>query len=125
MPRTIFVYGSLLRGLVNHDKLEGALFLREAATEPAFELVDLGAYPALVRGGRQSISGELSAPPPKQPPELDAFEGPPRFSRRSRIRLLDGTRADAYLLPAEQARSLPRVPGTSWREAINARGHHH
>jgi adenylylsulfate kinase len=119
--RTLFVYGSLLRGLVNHDKLEGARFLREAATEAAFTLVDLGAYPALVREGAASIGGELYAVPARMLPALDAFEGHPRFYRRSAIRLADGSAAEAYLLPPEHAASLPRVEGTSWRETIVAR----
>lgn len=119
--RTLFVYGSLLRGLVNHHKLEGAELIGEAETEPFFDLVDLGPYPALVRGGTTRVSGELYAIPTSLFPALDAFEGHPRFYRRSRIRLADGRRVEAYLLPPEQAEERPRVAGGSWRAAIVAR----
>jgi gamma-glutamylaminecyclotransferase len=116
---TLFVYGSLLRGEINHGRLAGASFLREARTEPAFDLVDLGPYPALVRGGRTAVLGELYAVPPALLAALDAFEGHPDTYRRSRIHLDDGRRVDAYLCPPALAAGLPRVPGGSWRDRQN------
>jgi gamma-glutamylcyclotransferase (GGCT)/AIG2-like uncharacterized protein YtfP len=111
---TLFVYGTLLRGEVNHDRLAGASFLGEARTEPAFDLVDLGPYPALVRGGRTAVLGELYAVPRPLLAALDRFEGHPY--RRGRIHLDDGRRVDAYLYPPALAAGLPRVPGGSWRD---------
>lgn len=58
----LFVYGSLKRGQSNHRLLASAEFVAEALTvEPAFRLVDLGPYPALVRSAEAplSIVGEL------------------------------------------------------------------
>ena len=111
----VFVYGTLLRGEINHAELEGARFLREARTEPAFELVDLGEYPAMVCGGATAVHGELYAVPPALLAALDAFEGHPAFYRRSRIRLDDGRWAEAYVLPPQLGEGKPRLAGGSWR----------
>lgn len=111
----LFVYGTLLRGEINHREIEGARFVREARTEPAFELVDLGEYPALVPGGSLAVPGELYAVSPAQLVALDAFEGHPELYLRSPIRLDDGEQAEAYLLAPERAAGLPRIAGGSWR----------
>lgn len=113
--RTLFVYGSLLRGERNHGRMEGAALLREATTEAAFDLVDLGPYPAMVRGGGTRVRGELYAVPAAMLGALDAFEDHPRLYRRSRIRLEDGSRVEAYLFPERLAASFPRIPSGSWR----------
>ena len=57
--RLLFVYGTLLEGHPGHGLLAGARFDGTARTEPSFELIDLGAYAALVPGGSTSISGEI------------------------------------------------------------------
>jgi gamma-glutamylaminecyclotransferase len=119
-PCTLFVYGSLLRGEINHERLSGASFLHEACTEPLFDLVDLGAYPGLVCGGRTAVRGEIYAVPAPLVAALDAFEDHPRTYRRSRIRLDDGRQVEAYLLPPALAAGLPRVRGGSWRDRVRA-----
>jgi gamma-glutamylaminecyclotransferase len=111
---TLFVYGTLLRGQANHRLLAGARFLRAAATVPAYDLADLGPYPALVPGGGTAIAGELYAVPRATLAALDAFEGHPSFYRRGRVRLRDGTFASAYLLRPDQAAGFARIPCGSW-----------
>lgn len=51
MRHRVFVYGTLLRGGVNHYLLDGAVYLGPQRTEPCFSLHNLGAYPGLARGG--------------------------------------------------------------------------
>jgi gamma-glutamylcyclotransferase (GGCT)/AIG2-like uncharacterized protein YtfP len=113
--RLVFVYGSLLSGEVNHERLAGARYLGDARTEPAFELVDLGPYPALVRGGATSVVGELYGVPTALLVELDTFEEHPHIYRRAPICLDDGRRAHAYLFPSALAATHPRIPSGSWR----------
>jgi gamma-glutamylcyclotransferase (GGCT)/AIG2-like uncharacterized protein YtfP len=96
----LFVYGSLRRGAENHQALRRASFLREVTTEPAYDVIRLGAYPALVSGS-MSVAGELYEVEPGDLPALDAFEGP--GYRRAHVRLSDGGDAEAYFL-AEAAR---------------------
>jgi gamma-glutamylaminecyclotransferase len=117
----LFVYGTLLRGEVNHGALRSARFLSEARTEPRFELVDLGAYPGLVRGGSRSVAGELYEVGRALLVELDAFEGHPDLFRRARVLLEGRARAHAYLFPRERAAGVPRIESGSYRHAPRAR----
>jgi gamma-glutamylcyclotransferase (GGCT)/AIG2-like uncharacterized protein YtfP len=100
----LFVYGSLMRGEVNHPLLAGCAFLGPARTEAGFELLDLGPYPGMVAGGRRSVAGELYRAGADSLVELDAFEGHPGTFRRTAIRLADDRPAEAYLLVAAAAR---------------------
>jgi gamma-glutamylcyclotransferase (GGCT)/AIG2-like uncharacterized protein YtfP len=115
VSRRVFVYGSLLRGEAHHGRLAGATFLGDARTEAAFELYDLGEYPALVEGGSIAVVGELYAVPPRVLLELDAFEEHPHVYRRAAIRLEHGERAHAYLFPAALVAARPPIPGGDWR----------
>jgi gamma-glutamylaminecyclotransferase len=57
--RRVFVYGTLLRGEVNHFLLHGAEFLGPHRTAPCFTLFLVGAYPGLTRGGATPVVGEV------------------------------------------------------------------
>ena len=59
MHQRVFVYGTLLRGQVNHGLLAGAACLGPHRTAPAFTLYNLGTYPGLVRGGVMAVAGEV------------------------------------------------------------------
>lgn len=112
----MFVYGSLLAGEPNHGVLAGAELVGPAVTAPAFELFDLGAYPALVAGGTRSVVGEVYAVDAAVLRRLDALEGHPGFYRRARIALeLGGRTAEAYLLRAEQVVGRRVVASGDWR----------
>ena len=50
----VFVYGTLRRGEPNHHILDRPP-LRRARTLPAYELVSLGAFPAMVPGGTTAV----------------------------------------------------------------------
>ena len=111
----VFVYGTLLRGEPNHRLLAGSPLVGEARTEPAFELVSLGPYPALVGGGATSVKGEIYEVDMATLAALDRLEGHPSFYQQKRIRLESGEEALAYLLPKDQANGRPRIESGDWR----------
>src|SRR5262245_45341898 len=95
----VFVYGSLMSGLHNHRLLEAARFLGPDRTRPAFELQDLGAFPAMVVGGTTSVVGEVWEVDAAMLAELDHLEGHPRWYRRVRTVLASRRHADTYVMP--------------------------
>lgn len=111
----LFVYGTLMRGERAHALLDGARFRAEVATAPGFALLDLGAYPGMVRVGAASVLGELYEVPQTMLPRLDAYEGCPELFERVEIGLEDGERAAAYLLRAAFESTRPWIPGGNWR----------
>lgn len=115
-PRTrVFVYGTLLAGDRNHHLLEGARFVAEALTEPAFILYDFGGFPGMVAGGNQAVPGEVYEVDEPALAAMDRLEGHPSFYQRTSIRLEDGTAVQAYLLRPDQVTHLPIIPSGSWR----------
>lgn len=94
----LFVYGTLKRGGSNAARLRGARFVGETRTAIGYELVDLGAWPGLRVGGFGGVDGELWDVPRGELPALDAFEGAPSLFRRGRVRLADGSEAEAYFI---------------------------
>lgn len=117
----VFVYGTLLSGEPNHRLLARAEFVGEARTEPAFELVDLGAFPAMIPGGRSAIAGEVYTVDGPTLTNLDRLEGHPRFYIRQTIRLDDGSEVLTYLLSQDQVCGCSRIPGGDWRRARKKR----
>jgi gamma-glutamylaminecyclotransferase len=117
----LFVYGTLLRGEANHPLLEGCRFLREVATGPGFELVDLGEFPGMVKGGRGSVQGELFSVPRDRFVALDALEDHPRTYWRTSVELADRSKAVTYLLIDEELCSRPRIASGDWRRHLAAR----
>lgn len=111
----VFVYGTLLSGEPNHAALAGARFAGAAETAPAFELVDLGPYPALVAGGATRVRGEVYDVDEATLAALDAFEGHPDLYVRIRVTLADGTEAIAYAMPRARVAGRPRIASGDWR----------
>jgi gamma-glutamylaminecyclotransferase len=113
-PMMLFVYGSLLSGERHHDHLGASRLVGPATTEPAYTLVDLGAYPALVAEGATSVSGELYEVDADVLAALDDFEGHPDEYRRTPVRLVGGDAAEAYVLPREKASHGRVIASGSW-----------
>lgn len=111
----LFVYGSFQRGAPAHRLLHPARFLGTARTEASFQMVDLGAYPAMIAGGRQVIEGELYKVDGALLERLDRYEEHPFLYTRSPIRLAGGEEAFSYLLSPGHARGKRRLPGGRWR----------
>jgi len=104
-----------MKGQANHGLLDGATSLGSARTEACYELVDMGAYPALVAGGRGRVKGELYRVDQACLLALDRLEGHPSFYHRAHLRLEDGRRVSAYLLLAGQAKGRSRIASGDWR----------
>lgn len=81
----VFVYGSLLRGMYNNERLlqgPGAKFVSSACTQPGFTMVSLGGFPGVVRGGTTSVRGEVYEVDVDTLAKLDMLEGHPNMYRR-------------------------------------------
>jgi gamma-glutamylcyclotransferase (GGCT)/AIG2-like uncharacterized protein YtfP len=72
MNKKIFVYGSLLRGMIRNDALEDSEFLGLAYCNG--ELKDLGSFPALIPG-KEKVIGEVYTASSKIISILDQIEG--------------------------------------------------
>ncbi|HEY2510003.1 MAG TPA: gamma-glutamylcyclotransferase family protein [Polyangiaceae bacterium] len=112
---TLFVYGTLLRGEASHALLKDAAALGAATTTAAFDLFDLGPYPALVTGGTTPIAGEVYELDVAQLAAIDVHEEVPRLFNRVRIELADGRSVDAYVLNRDQVRGRRRIRSGDWR----------
>lgn len=98
----LFVYGTLRAGEPAHRLLEGAQPVGEFKTEPAYDLMNLGPFPALAEGGTTAVAGEVYEIPEDSLPLLDDYEDCPRLFIRGRVRLQDGPEAQAYLIRRER-----------------------
>jgi gamma-glutamylaminecyclotransferase len=116
--RTLFVYGTLLSGEREHARLSGAERIGEARTEPIFQLVDLGPYPAMVLGGTTAVAGELYRVDASTLRELDVFEEVPVLFQRLRVRLDSGELADTYVMEPDQTRGKRRIAHGDWRKRL-------
>ncbi|MBN95235.1 MAG: gamma-glutamylcyclotransferase [Deltaproteobacteria bacterium] len=104
-----------MSGESNAALLAEAEFMGPALSAPHFELVSLGAYPAMIRSGSTAIVGELYQITGTILANLDHLEGHPNFYRREAIGLADGSRAIAYLLgPTRRIDGRPILNG-DWR----------
>jgi gamma-glutamylcyclotransferase (GGCT)/AIG2-like uncharacterized protein YtfP len=111
----LFVYGTLLSGEGSHALLGTSESAGAGRTAAAFDLLDLGDYPALARGGHTAISGELYWIDAATRARLDEFEEHPRLYRRTRIALDDGRFAQSYVLCRPTAAQDIRIPHGDWR----------
>ena len=99
----VFVYGSLKRGLIHHDELDGTRFLGEARLLGYRLVLYEESYPALVEnpGSELSVCGEVFSVSPEQLTHLDAFEDCPRLYQRVRVQLDWGIHPWAYVIPPD------------------------
>jgi len=111
----IFVYGSLQRGEGNHRMMKGARFVDRVRTAPAFDLFDLGAFPAMATNGSTAIAGELYEVDADLLRSLDLFEGCPRLYQREAIVLADGTSAEAYVMLRRRLGRARQIAAGCWR----------
>jgi gamma-glutamylcyclotransferase (GGCT)/AIG2-like uncharacterized protein YtfP len=113
MRHRVFVYGTLLRGEVNHHLLAGAEFLGPHRTDACYTLYDLGAYPGLSRGGRAAVAGEVYRIDDAGMRQLDRLEDYPRLYGRLLIPSPYG-RAWIYVY-RRRLKDLPVIPSGDWR----------
>ncbi len=113
----VFVYGTLMRGQHHHDKLAHAEFLGPATTLPAYDLVRIDYYPALLPGGSMAVTGELFRVDDATLAALDELEEVPSYYERVAIVLADGSEAQTYLMPRERAGDAARIASGDFRVA--------
>ncbi|MEB3235763.1 MAG: gamma-glutamylcyclotransferase family protein [Cyanobacteriota bacterium] len=112
----LFVYGSLKRGMANHQQLATAVALGAAQLQ-GLALYDLGPFPMAIASGDRghTLHGELYGIPALLLPGLDRFEGVPRLYRRVRWPLAGGDRVWVYIGHPRQVRFVPRLEDGQWR----------
>lgn len=110
----LFVYGSLKRGFVHHEKLAGASFVYEVQTAPGYSLYLYQGYPALVKDGAGVVSGELFYVTSGMLPALDTFEDVPDLYQRAELVTSDGGSAFAYLMSREKVSDCPCMSSGQW-----------
>lgn len=102
MSNKVFVYGTLksggaIRGLNQFG--EGAVIVGKAQTVyPDYDMIDLGAFPGVVKGGTYKIEGEVWEVSDEVMEQLDAIEGYPDFYDREPTMTTQG-KAFMYYLP--------------------------
>ena len=114
MEHCVFVYGTLLRGELNHPLLKGAVYVGAHRTEPCFTLYLLGGYPGLVGGGGTAVSGEVYRVDDYGLRRLDRLEGYPRLYGRRLMPTRFG-RAWVYLYRGT-VRDRPVIRSGDWRD---------
>lgn len=100
MISTIFVYGTLKRGIGNHGFIAGSEFLGEAVTVGRYALHIDGGLPMVDRDNPVSIiHGEVYQVNEDTMGRLDGLEGHPVWYRRElvTVRLVDDTLVDAWI----------------------------
>lgn len=55
----LFVYGSLKSGSDEHDQMKGAGKGKTVQTAPLYKLIEKDGYVELIKGGKESVPGEL------------------------------------------------------------------
>tara|TARA_B100000900_G_C20574350_1_gene714693 strand:- start:314 stop:706 length:393 start_codon:yes stop_codon:yes gene_type:complete len=102
MSNRVFVYGTLksggtIRGLNQFG--EGATIVGKAnTTYPDYDMLDLGAFPGVIKGGTYKIQGEVWEVSDEVMEQLDAIEGYPDFYDREATMTTQG-KAFMYYLP--------------------------
>ena len=106
----VFVYGSLKRGMANHQRLAGAHFAG-AAQLGGLHRYALGPFPMAVATDDPAavLQGEVYGVNAAQLAELDRFEGVPRLYQRQRHQLSDGRAVWVYVGRPRQVRHVRRI----------------
>lgn len=115
----LFVYDACMSGLPESGRLASARLVGPAATEPRYDLIDMGTHAALAPGGTVSVRGELYVVEPQLLAKLDV-DNAPRLLLRARIRLDDGREADAHVLESDQVRGRRRIRSGDYRAHAGA-----
>jgi gamma-glutamylaminecyclotransferase len=117
----LFAYGSLMKGEPDHGLVAAAEFVGTARTLPAYKLVDLGPFPALIEGGTLAIEGELYLVDAKLRFAMDVKYQCPVLFHRAVATLEDGSTADTYAMREDQVRGKRRLLYGDWRKRFAPR----
>ena len=111
----VFVYGSLKRGRVHHNQMDGCSWQGEAELA-GLALYDLGPFPMAVAtdDSNAHVQGELYWVDREHLARLDRFEGVPRLYERQSWPLRDGRAAWVYVGRPRQVRHVRRIASGRW-----------
>lgn len=115
----VFVYGTLKKGHPNHYFLENkARFLGYDKITGPYTMINVGAFPALVRSGVSTLApmyGEVWAGDEKMLKDLDFLEGNGKFYTRSKVWTdVLQVKTWVYFLPEEPWLREPEVDSGIW-----------
>ena len=114
----VFVYGTLKWGFGNHHLLEKAKFMGEYTTDKKYDMINLGAYPAVICGGKTAIKGELYLIDEEIEKRLDWLEGFPDHYKKTELNTPHG-KAFMYIYPPsknyEHVYSKDYVDSGEWK----------
>ena len=125
MSVTLFVNGTLMRGLALHGNLEGAEFVEACSTAPRYRIYSIDdRHPGMfeVSDGEPGVAvpGELYSVPDDVLRRVEAGEPPGLY--RGRVLLGDGRVVDGILYPRQLAEGVHRDISAfgGWREYLSA-----
>lgn len=121
---SVFVYGTLLRGLRNHALLTDATFVRACTTVDRFTLLDFDRYPAVVAVPKYPIVGELYSVSDATLARLDELEGYPHWYDRMEVALEGGPAGETAWMyvfnhpPETEGVQHRELDGGSWMNML-------
>jgi len=117
----VFVYGSLLSGLGNHDQISDGELVGTGTIDGEYKMINLGAFPAVYRAaGGGPVVGEVYAVSDATRRRLDRLEGNGRFYTREQVaaNVPTGTTATVWVYLINNNRHFAdasRVENNDWR----------
>jgi len=112
----IFVYGSLMKGMRNNHLLYDSDFIGEGKTNPEYDMIDMGLFPAITFGGSLQIKGEVYQVENWILKAIDRLEGHPFFYKRSPIKLENGETVETYILNDDTVHEQKKLKSGDWRQ---------
>ncbi len=103
MAKTLFVNGTLMRGLALHGNLDGAEFMGEFRTRPLYRIYSINdVHPGMFKVGEGgvSVAGEMYRMSDETWARVEAGEPPHLYC--GPVELDDGQVVDGVLYPQEQ-----------------------
>jgi gamma-glutamylaminecyclotransferase len=118
--KTLFVYGTLKRGLSNHHFLAGQSYIGDARTAPGYALYELSGYPGMVPEpwNPDGVTGEVWSVDDACLAHLDELEGTEQGLYRRELVPLVAPFADVPVEAYLYSESLVgrRLVGSTWTE---------
>jgi gamma-glutamylcyclotransferase (GGCT)/AIG2-like uncharacterized protein YtfP len=121
MNTRVFVYGTLLSGLGNHDLLKDSELIAKDVLLGGFQMYDVGYFPACIHTGNMNdtIIGEIYKINKKTLERLDFLEGYP--DHYNRIQISD-MKAPTWIYMWETMRdNLEQVWSGNWRQCVETK----
>lgn len=117
MTYKIFVYGSLKEGFWNHGLLSHAHYVGGMATEPHYQMLNLGAFPGVIEDFDHGIPiwGEVYEIDNTTLSLLDRVEDHPDFYKREEIPTPFGLAWIYLLQPGHERMIKGTVPNGDWK----------